>query len=408
MWRGLSGSLIVGCSFLSDAGVAASRQKEPSSALSVARVAQSTEPESGVAAEASRDLLIEAWASSLSAPEVVWKFRAASPSSGPPAVSRDGNVYFSTLEGYIHALTSKGQFRWSYTLDGMPLGAPLTGPDGRIYLTTNAGRIYALDSDGQLAWVKRSSRRILSGPVFSGPSSLVYSSAGRRLRSISLKGGRAWSRALAVSAAEPPVAHPSGGVVVATRDNGLWWLSRSNRSRMVRLPAAAERSPIATRALTYVIVDGEVLAYSKRTRTIRWRAEANRVSISAGGEHLVTEHGGDLIWRAPQDGRVRWTAAMPDRASASPLILSNAVAVVPLVSGRLFVAEPRSGRTALVEIAKSALRRPVAARADHVPGSAQQVVVASGDGKLAMIDLRRWFQEKLDPGNPVDTPTSPR
>lgn len=339
-------------------------------------------------------------------PEVLWRFRAAAPSSGPPAVSSLGQVYLSTVEGYVHALAADGAFRWSYAVLGLPQGGPLVGKNGRVYLTTNAGRVYALQADGRPAWVKRSRARISSPPVFASESSLLYNSVKGMVRSVSLSGGAAWSRRLGERLSTPPTPLYGGGAAVVSAGNKLWWLRRSRRVRSVQLPAPVDFPPIAAQGLLLAIAGGQLLAYESSSRQLRWQVAATRAASNASGELLVAVQQGELIWLDLDKGETQWRVALPGRASAAPLVLDNGVVALPLVSGQLFVAAPRTDESALVAISKAPLRSPVSAGVLGQGLTKGRVAIASGNGQLVMIDLGNW--PKSANGRPLygplDTP----
>lgn len=71
-----------------------------------------------------------------------------------PGVGRDGAVYVGSGDGYVHALSPDGGFRWSYTVKGRVVAPPVEEPSsGRVFVATSDARLYALEADSHLRWV---------------------------------------------------------------------------------------------------------------------------------------------------------------------------------------------------------------------------------------------------------------
>jgi outer membrane protein assembly factor BamB len=87
-------------------------------------------------------------------PFEVFRFSAGSTLFAPPGLGRDGSVYVGSGEGYVHALSSDGRYRWSYTVQGRVVAAPVEEPTtGRVFVVTSDARLYAFEPDAHLRWV---------------------------------------------------------------------------------------------------------------------------------------------------------------------------------------------------------------------------------------------------------------
>lgn len=63
-------------------------------------------------------------------------------------------MYLGSADGYVHALSADGAFRWSYTVKGRVVAPPVEEPSsGRVFVATSEKRLYALESDAHLRWV---------------------------------------------------------------------------------------------------------------------------------------------------------------------------------------------------------------------------------------------------------------
>jgi hypothetical protein len=99
-------------------------------------------------------LAVSGSAQAAEVPRAVFHFSASSTLFARPGVGRDGSVYVGSGDGYVHALSADGSFRWSYTVKGRVVAPPVEEPSsGRVFVATSDARLYALESDSHLRWV---------------------------------------------------------------------------------------------------------------------------------------------------------------------------------------------------------------------------------------------------------------
>lgn len=88
------------------------------------------------------------------APRVVFHFSASSTLFARPGLGHTGGLYVGSGDGYVHALTRDGDFRWSYTVKGRVVAPPVEEPSsGRVFVATSEASLYALEPDSHLRWV---------------------------------------------------------------------------------------------------------------------------------------------------------------------------------------------------------------------------------------------------------------
>ena len=98
--------------------------------------------------------LVSGAAFATEAPRTVFHFSASSTLFARPGVGRDGAIYVGSGDGYVHALSPDGSFRWSYTVKGRVVAPPVEEPSsGRVFVATSEARLYALEPDSHLRWV---------------------------------------------------------------------------------------------------------------------------------------------------------------------------------------------------------------------------------------------------------------
>ncbi|HEX2871577.1 MAG TPA: PQQ-binding-like beta-propeller repeat protein, partial [Polyangiaceae bacterium] len=86
--------------------------------------------------------------------QTVFRFSASATLFARPGVGQSGSVYVGSGDGYLHALSPDGSFRWSYTVKGRIVAPPVEDPvTGRVFVATSEARLYALEPDSHLRWV---------------------------------------------------------------------------------------------------------------------------------------------------------------------------------------------------------------------------------------------------------------
>ena len=84
----------------------------------------------------------------------MFRFSASATLFARPGVGQSGSIYVGSGDGYLHALSPDGSFRWSYTVKGRIVAPPVEDPvTGRVFVATSEARLYALEPDSHLRWV---------------------------------------------------------------------------------------------------------------------------------------------------------------------------------------------------------------------------------------------------------------
>src|SRR5258708_5582256 len=88
---------------------------------------------------------------------VAWNFAAGAPVRSPPAVAKDGTVYFGSDAGRLHAVAADGKERATAVLGGRIWPGPLLA-HGRVYVGSDDRYFYALAWRGpalEVVWKKK-------------------------------------------------------------------------------------------------------------------------------------------------------------------------------------------------------------------------------------------------------------
>lgn len=320
---------------------------------------------------------------------VLWRFRSASPISGSPRSSAAGAVYVTSVEGYVHALGADGSFRWSYGLPGVPLGSPAVDAQGRVFVATSEGRLYALRPDGQLAWAS-SAIGCAAAPLWA-EGWLYCAARGESVYGMPGVGGPP-SRMYVGEPLNPGLGGLAGGLVALGTGRGAALLFRQARlTTRLELRSALSQPLLGGAERWFAVTADGIAALDVETRELLWSAPARRAALSEDQRSLVVEADRELRWLAPETGEVLGRAPLAGDVSAPPALTNAGVALVPLVSGELWlahplapqaarVAEPLAPQAALIGIGQAPPWAPVYDEASA------RVTVAAG-GVLAALEL---------------------
>lgn len=148
------------------------------------------------------------------APHLAFRFSASSTLFARPGVGPAGAIYVGSGDGYVHALSSEGIYRWSYTVKGRVAAPPVEeAKSGRVFVATSEARLYALEADSHLRWVFQLPAAPKSELSLSPKGTLYFLGVDDHLYGVTT-GGALSLRLAARGARSAPVALPSGQVQV--------------------------------------------------------------------------------------------------------------------------------------------------------------------------------------------------
>jgi outer membrane protein assembly factor BamB len=321
------------------------------------------------------------------APRRLWEFRSAAPMAGAPAVVPGGLVYVASVEGYVHALEPDGRLRWSYGVVGMPVGAPVVDAAGRVYVATSEQRAYGLSADGEPTSLRVLPARFAT-PLLWVPSGRLYH-VGRdqQLYGDTVAGGSPLRRFLGRGVSVELGSLGDGLVAVGTTGAEAEVYRGDSLVARIALPAVLTQPLFGGRERWLALTRSGLMAYDARTHASLWSTSAQRAALSPDQRTLLIESDGELCWLSPQTGLRYARARLPSEASAPPVVTDGGIALVPLVSGELFVVDPSAERTASLRVAPAPAWSPV------WDAQAHRAVIAAGD-VVAAFDLSDWVRAK--------------
>lgn len=181
-----------------------------------------------------------------------------------PVVTADGRVLFGGQDGFVRALDSTGEERWSYKVIADVDGSGWVGEDGEFVVGADDGRVYAIRRDGSLKWSFVAQKDIRSSVGGDGKGRLYVTSHGGFLYALLADGSVEWVFQTAAPIQSTPVVDAQGLVLVGSQDNQLYALGDDGAVRWVlELPADVDSSVALSPAGTLVVGcdDGHLRAY---------------------------------------------------------------------------------------------------------------------------------------------------
>jgi hypothetical protein len=241
--------------------------------------------------------------------------------------------------------------------------------------------------------VQSSSTRFATPPVWAAPGLIYYAGRDRNLYSVAAWGGAPQAHWLG-AASDGTLGNLSDGAVTVGLEAPEAQLFR-RAALMARIPLAAS----ATQALLggkshwYAVTRAGLAAFDVATRAPIWAAPARRAGLSGDERALVLEVEGDLVWRDPASGLELHRVQLPADASAPPLVSNSGIALVPLLSGAVLVAEPKTGQLARIPLGAAPAWPPAWSE------TGRRLTAAAG-GDVVGIDLSEWVGPLgVDPGD---------
>jgi outer membrane protein assembly factor BamB len=84
-----------------------------------------------------------------SSPVLQWRYTAGGAVMGP-SIGSDGTIYVGSWDNKLHAITSGGDFKWSFTTGNWVQSYPAIAADGTVIFGSLDGKLYAVNKNGSL------------------------------------------------------------------------------------------------------------------------------------------------------------------------------------------------------------------------------------------------------------------
>ncbi len=244
-----------------------------------------------------------------------WTFRGVSPISSALAPSADGNLYFLTQDGNLHALDAKGRERWSRRAVGTSLAV---SPEGIIYALGSDGSLEAQSAIGKPLWNLPIASS--AGPL-AASASAVYFPEDRQLFAVTSSGATQW-RATVTDEITTAAIADDGSVIAAAKGASVVAIASDGTRRWSFTPQGGFAGEIAVRGnLVYLgSGSGRLYALDAGGGAQQWTFET---AAAVGGGPVLNAagpifFGSDAIYALNSDGSLSWSKALA-KAASSPM-----------------------------------------------------------------------------------------
>jgi len=249
-----------------------------------------------------------------------WTFKGASPIKSQLVASPDGNLYFVTLDGYLHQLDSKGHERWRRRASGSSVAV---APDGTLYALRSDGSLEASSPIGKPLWTINTASTI--GPL-AASSNAVYFQDNNQLVAATSPGAIQWSVPAPERIASAAISD-DGTILAASNSGSVIAIASNGTPRWSFMPQGGFAGEIAIFGDTVYIgsSSGTLYALNLSNGAQQWHRETS-APISAGpvvDSSGSVVFGSDAIYSLTTDGGLAWSKALP-KDNAAPIASNGA------------------------------------------------------------------------------------
>lgn len=243
---------------------------------------------------------------------LLWTFQAASPIVSQLRASSDGNLYFLTRDGNLHAVDANGRERWSRAATGQSIAV---GPDGTVYALRIDGKLEAQSPIGKPLWIMNVASS--AGPL-AASSSAVYFQEDRLVFGASSPGVVLW-RANAPDEITSAAIADDGSIIAATNGGDAIAIAPDGSHRWSFAPAAGFAGDIAIRDGVVYLGSGSGRVYAVNASSGAQEWSYNTAAPIAIGPVLNAAgpifFGSDVIYALNSDGSLAWTKSLASPAT---------------------------------------------------------------------------------------------
>ncbi len=310
--------------------------------------------------------------------EARWCVGAGAPMRGEPLVDREGRVYATTTDGYLHSFEPDGRFRWSYTVSGAVMGVPvIRASDGAVLVGTSDRWMYAVMDTGLLGFAYPTLVPVMSGLVGGPDGAVLFGGGDGYLYAFSPGGNARWRAPLGgILTGDPLVG--AGGTVWVTAGRQLLRLDKAWRAHRSTLPSDAVSSPVRFGEGVAVVAGDELIAFDREGRG---RFSKPNVAYAApSGTGLVSVSPSGRVELLDASGKSTLLGNLGAEPSEAPVSAAEGV-IVPLMNGSLALIGRKSQAVGFTFVGEGALGRPV------VDAARRQLVVRVAGGQICAVEL---------------------
>jgi outer membrane protein assembly factor BamB len=283
-------------------------------------------------------------------PAMLWKLTASGPICAPPAVGRDGTVYFASAlpptQGRLYAVNLSGSNTWAVTVNALIVGSPAIGPSGRIYFGSRNNLVYCLNSNGSPAWSRTFSGMVDPSPALGADETLYVGHQGEQMVAIGPSGAVQWSRSTYGWMESSAAVGITGTIYAGSPDSRLYaWNALGQQLWTCQLNGPINSSPaIGPDGTIYVGTSGRRLYALSPYGTNKWFYSTDgpvESSPAVGPDGTIYFGSGDKnLYAVDPGGNLKWKFSTEVPVGSSPAIGADGTIFFGPVSGNAFALNP--------------------------------------------------------------------
>lgn len=373
--------------------------------------------------------LLTAAARALTSPEktnklLIAKFPTDGRNYSSPAVDKDGNVYFGSMDGNFYALNSSGQLRWRkdfYDKEGSPAGIhskPVIDKRGCVHFACSNGYLcqYYTANSGELMWSVRLSDCLFGQSPHLAENGTIYQGAGKdglyavdpvnRMIKWNYKIGK--DEVLNVASDNKQVYFGTGnGYIYALDHNG-------NFKWSYKIEGKGNKT---IRQAPFVSSDGTVYAASCNGNLyaltpdgeLKWRKALGNLldtNISEGKDGVLYFGSSDKnLYAIQPDGKTKWKFKTEDVVTSAPAIAENGTLYFGSLDKNLYALTPDGKLKFKYNLGENAGSSPVLGRDGKIYIATEGSGPFAGEGFLFILKDRNIKQAVSETYNSRDNLT---
>ena len=165
---------------------------------------------------------------------IKWTFRINSEIKSTPAIGDDGTIYFGARDRKFYAVTPQGKLKWTFPTGAWIDTSPAIASDGTIYFGSWDANVYALNPNGSMKWVFATSNIVVSSPAIGPEGTICFGSHDKKFYALRPDGRLLWSFTTGAPIISSPAINPDGVIYFTSTDGNLYAL-RPDGSELWRL-----------------------------------------------------------------------------------------------------------------------------------------------------------------------------
>ncbi len=244
--------------------------------------------------------------------KVLWKFSTGRWIWSSPAIGKDGTIYFASDDGFIYALYQNGKEKWKRILNGLSFSSPAVDENENVYIGNKSGDFYSMDKSGKIRWVKDLNGEINSSPAIGEDETIYIGTEKGMLYAISIDGTVKWKYKAGGGIFSSPAIGEDGNIYFCSSDGYLHALKQNGIEKWkIKVGRDIYASPIIDKnGNIYVGSDNGFLYAVGKNGEIKWKFKVGDMIVSTpvigknGIIYVCSKNG--FLYAVSENGREIW------------------------------------------------------------------------------------------------------